>query len=82
MASFLLSSSQFAGLYGLPKLPHEFPFLPLIPLKERRCNLDYVFLVGNPNEVSAQTGCAQERCQTIDILADVGTCGVSGSTQK
>lgn len=68
MASFLLSSSQLGGLYGLLKLPHEFPLLPLIPLKKRKCNFDYMFLVGNSNEVSQQLGCTQDWPQTIDVL--------------
>ena len=60
MASFLPSSSQLEGLCGLFKLPHEFPLLPLIPLKERKYNFDYTFLVGNPNEVSQQLGCTHD----------------------
>ena len=57
MASFLPSSSQLEGLYGLFKLPHEFLLLPLIPLTEKKCTFDYMFLLGNPNEVSQQSGC-------------------------
>lgn len=78
MASPLRSSSQCGGLYGLFKWPCEFFTLPLIPLKERRCNLHYVFFVRNPSEVSQQIELCSRMTPHFLYAAqkgDEGACG-------